>query len=416
MSIRLRGLAAAGALLLFSALASASTRLTLEEALGAILQHNPEIATARQQRAIAAAEVRVAGMRPNPEAAISTGNWQSRTGATSRGTAAQLGLSQLVELPAVRASRARAAQHGVSAADFNADGVRVDVGFDARTAFFDLLKRQEDGRLAAENLALLTAIQARVRSRVAVGEAPKLELVRAESEVLAARTAAESANLQIEEARGLLRRLSGNALPPQFEAVGSLPALPALPEFSMLQQQLLDANPRLKALNAEYDRMRARVDHERALRTPQPTISLMQAQDPETRQTLVGVGLPLPLWNRREGQIALAQSHADLALTQIDAQRAQLLRELDAAYARASIMQRQVQTFEGGLLASAEAALKVAESAWRFGERGFLEVLDAQRTLRSVRRDYNQARFERHAAWMALERLQGKDPFGKDKL
>lgn len=416
MSIRLRGLAAAGALLLFSALASASTRLTLEEALGAILQHNPEIATARQHRAIAAAEVRVAGMRPNPEATISTGNWQSRTGATSRGTAAQLGLSQLVELPAVRASRARAAQHGVSAADFNADGVRVDVGFDARTAFFDLLKRQEDGRLAAENLALLTAIQARVRSRVAVGEAPKLELVRAESEVLAARTAAESANLQIEEARGLLRRLSGNALPPQFEAVGSLPALPALPEFSMLQQQLLDANPRLKALNAEYDRMRARVDHERALRTPQPTISLMQAQDPETRQTLVGVGLPLPLWNRREGQIALAQSHADLALTQIDAQRAQLLRELDAAYARASIMQRQVQTFEGGLLASAEAALKVAESAWRFGERGFLEVLDAQRTLRSVRRDYNQARFERHAAWMALERLQGKDPFGKDKL
>ena len=339
-----------------------------------------------------------------------------RASATGRGEAGQLGLSQLVELPAVRASRTRAAQYGVSAADFNADWVRVDVGYDARVAFSDLLKRQEDGRLAAENLALLTAILSRVRSRVAVGEAPRLELVRAESEVLVARTAAESANLQIEEARGLLRRLAGNALPPQFEAIGSLPALPVLPEFSMLQQKLLDANPRLKALNAEYDRMRARVDHERALRTPQPTINLMQAQDPETRQTLVGVGFPLPLWNRREGQIALAQSNADLALTQIDAQRAQLLRELDAAYARASIMQRQVQTFESGLLTSADAALKVAEAAWRFGERGFLEVLDAQRTLRSVRRDYNQARFERHAAWMALERLQGKDPFGKDNL
>jgi cobalt-zinc-cadmium efflux system outer membrane protein len=62
-------------------------------------------------------------------------------------------------------------------------------------------------------------------------------------------------------------------------------------------------------------------------------------------------------------------------------------------------------------LRSAETALQVAEAAYRFGERGFLDVLDAQRTLRVVRSDYNQARFDRFTAWLDIERLRARNPF-----
>ena len=147
-----------------------------------------------------------------------------------------------------------------------------------------------------------------------------------------------------------------------------------------------------------------------------PTLRVIESRDPESRQTLFGVSLPLPLWNRREGQIAQAEAGIDLADAQLETQRAQLLRELDSAYARLSIMQRQLQTFEAGLLRSAEHALQVAEAAYRFGERGFLEVLDAQRTLRAVRTEYNQARFERHAAWLDIQRLLGRNPFDRSLL
>ena len=129
------------------------------------------------------------------------------------------------------------------------------------------------------------------------------------------------------------------------------------------------------------------------------------------RATSVGVSLSVPLWNRREGPIAQAQAGVSLAAAQAERERANLLRELDSAHARFGIAQRQVQTFEAGLLKSAEAALEVAEAAYRFGERSFLEVLDAQRTLRTVRADYNQARFDRLAAWLDLERLRARDPF-----
>jgi len=50
----------------------------------------------------------------------------------------------------------------------------------------------------------------------------------------------------------------------------------------------------------------------------------------------------------------------------------------------------------------------VAEAAYRFGERGILEVLDAQRVLRSVRADVLQARFQVQAARVGLEQLAAR--------
>ena len=45
----------------------------------------------------------------------------------------------------------------------------------------------------------------------------------------------------------------------------------------------------------------------------------------------------------------------------------------------------QVVALESGILKQAEAAVKVVEAAYRFGERGFLDVLDARRVFRAAR-------------------------------
>jgi cobalt-zinc-cadmium efflux system outer membrane protein len=60
------------------------------------------------------------------------------------------------------------------------------------------------------------------------------------------------------------------------------------------------------------------------------------------------------------------------------------------------------------VLKEAEAALRVAEAAYRFGERGILDVLDAQRVLRTVRADLLQARYQQQAARITLEQLSGR--------
>lgn len=385
--------------------------LGLDAFLALVEQHNPELAAAREQRALAQAGALTARAYPNPELELGTGPWRSRVGGAN-GTASQIGFSQPIELPSVRDARIGAALAGVTATEASVLAARLAIGYQARQAFADFFRRAEDERIARENAELLAQTRNRVAARVAVGEAPRFELVRAEAEALAAQNALAASRLRSDESRAFLRRLAGNALPASFEPAGAPPAPPLeLPSLAGLQAEVLAVHPALQALEAERERARRRHELERALRAPQPSLRLGESRDPEMRASSVGLTLTVPLWNRREGPIAEARAAIDLATAQLERERAGLLRELDSAHARFSIAQRQLQTFEAGLLKSAETALQVAEAAYRFGERSFLEVLDAQRTLRAVRSDYNQSRYERLAAWLDLERLRARDPF-----
>ncbi len=395
-------------------LAQKPVDLDLAAFLARVEAHNPELVAAQQQRAIADAESQVSRAYPNPELELGTGPWRSRVGAAN-GNASGIGITQAIELPSVRSSRIGAADAGIASADAYVKSVRLSIGFQARQAYADVLRRQEDVRIARESAELLAQTSDRVLKRVEVGEAPRFELVRAEAEALVAQNATETSRLRLQESLATLRSLTGNALPTQVE-LRDEPQVPGeVPPFAALQAEVVAAHPTLRGLAAEQERARQHLGQERALRAPQPAIRLSESRDPEMRSTMLGVTLSIPLWNRREGQVARALASIELAGAQLEQQRVQLLRELDSAQARFSIAQRKIQTFEAGLLRSAETSLRVAEAAYRFGERSFLEVLDAQRTLRIVRSDYNGAQFDRLAAWLDIERLRARNPFETDR-
>ena len=80
----------------------------LDRFLALVERHNPELAAARQQRVLADAEVLVARAYPNPELELGAGPWRSRVGGAS-GTASQVGVTQPIGLPSVRAPRIGAA-------------------------------------------------------------------------------------------------------------------------------------------------------------------------------------------------------------------------------------------------------------------------------------------------------------------
>jgi cobalt-zinc-cadmium efflux system outer membrane protein len=68
----------------------------------------------------------------------------------------------------------------------------------------------------------------------------------------------------------------------------------------------------------------------------------------------------------------------------------------------------RIEALSQGSMREAEAAVRVAQAAYRFGERGILDVLDAQRLLRGVRADMIQARFQLQEARIKLDQLVGQ--------
>jgi len=92
----------------------------------------------------------------------------------------------------------------------------------------------------------------------------------------------------------------------------------------------------------------------------------------------------------------------------LDGRRAELRQQLQHAWQALAIARLRVQALSEGVVLDAEAALKVAQAAYRYGERGILDVLDAQRVLRSARLNLLEARFQSQAARIELETLAGR--------
>jgi cobalt-zinc-cadmium efflux system outer membrane protein len=382
---------------------------TLPEVLKLALASNPGVAVVAAQREAAEAGRITARAYPNPSVELGGGPSRGRQPGVVNGQYLAFGLSQPLEYPGLRDARSRTADAGVAYATAGVDAFRINLHAAVQTAFYEVLRREAEVALAREDTEILRSARNRVEVRVQTGEAPRFDLIRADAEQLNAVKTQETAALRVMQARASLSRLVG-ALPRDYRVRGDLPAEKPLPALETMQAQLLAASPEFARAAAELKQAELRLEVEREQRLPPVTLVAGTDQDPDRRNLMLGLSVPLPLWNRREGPIAEAVAAVAGARARVDDLRLALTQELEIAYQRYFINQRQVATFESGLLKQSEAALKVAEAAYRFGERGILDYLDAQRTYRSVRGDYLNARYELHYARIDIDRLRAVEP------
>ncbi|MNN23989.1 Cobalt-zinc-cadmium resistance protein CzcC precursor [compost metagenome] len=120
--------------------------------------------------------------------------------------------------------------------------------------------------------------------------------------------------------------------------------------------------------------------------------------------------MTIPLWDRRRGPVGEATAQATQAQSALEMREFELTQELETAYRQYEITQAQVTALESGIVREAESALGVAESAYRFGERGILDYLDAQRVLRGARNELIAAQYELQLAAIQIEKLMSAAP------
>lgn len=371
----------------------------------------------RDSPALAAARARVAGAdagrttaraRPNPELEFQAGR-QSASGGAIPGASGAIGVLQPLERGALREARLDAATALAETVRAEATVLERDRLAELELRYVDVLRLQAAARLAVEDLTTAEQIRSRVQVRVSTGEAPRFELIRADTERLNAQRAVQAAAARVDLARAELRRLVGPGLPVVFSIAGSIDEpVPAPPALESLRAAMQARHPELVAARASVRNAEARVALEQQRRRPAFAVRASVDRVPETVDTRIGLVVQLPVFDRREGPIAEATADVERARFELADRSLQLEQSLDAAWQRYRIALEQVAAYESGLLREAEAALRVAEAAYRFGERGILDYLDAQRTLRTLRNELNATRFELRAARVELERLRAE--------
>ncbi|HMM71167.1 MAG TPA: TolC family protein [Rhodocyclaceae bacterium] len=383
----------------------AAERYTVDQLIAMALSSNALLGAVRTDIDISQAEAVIAGAYPNPEIEIMGGERTARGPALTPGSTQSFAFSQRLDYPSQREARREVASAGISIARASAQTFEVELVTRLKQGFYAVIRHESELRAAREDLDLAQAIRDRVEVRVQVGEAPRYELIRADTELQNAQKNADSAALRLAQAKLRLRSVVGSALPERFDVDGSLVEELKLPGIDQLRQRMLERNPELARLRAEVERSRRVLELENLRRMPDVSLKLARDRDPEYEAHRIGLAVSIPLFDRRQGQIAQAGALSERSRIALQGRIFELEQFLDAAYRQYELSRTQVAALESGIVRQAEAALRVAEAAYRFGERGILDVLDAQRVFRAARNELISARYELMSALAEIERI-----------
>jgi cobalt-zinc-cadmium efflux system outer membrane protein len=320
-----------------------------------------------------------------------------------------LQLSQPIELGGKRRARIQAAERGRDAASADFDTKRSEIRAAVITAFFEVLAAQERVRLAQDSAGLAQRATTVAARRVAAGKVSPVEETKARVAEAGVRLELMQSKSELASARKRLTALWGN-LNPRFErAEGQLDALPALPELAGLSMRLADA-PALNRARFEVDRRQALAQLERSRRTPDVTVSMgvKRSEELGRNQAIVGVSIPLPVFDWNRGNILESLRRTDKARDEFAATEIRLDSELAQAYEKLSTSRQEVDSLQKEVLPGAQSAYDAATKGFEFGKFGFLDVLDAQRTLLQAKSQYLRALSEAHRAAAEIDRVLGE--------
>lgn len=384
----------------------AAVQVTLDQLTRVVLSHNPLLRSAQFSVEGARAGVRTASALVNPKIEMQQGQWQPS--GLNRQPVRGWTVAQPIENPLTRSARIDAAESGLKVSGQQLAITRNDLAAQVRTRAYEALLYQSEAETAGDTLALLEQVRDRIRVRVETGEAPRYEMIKADAEVIHARERQQSAQLQAQQAMLEINRLAAGQLPVRWRLSASFHEDVELPDVAQLQAQAEQHNPELIGLKHELERAQAQLRVAQAGRWPGVELRYTENQEPDVRQSVWGVVVQVPLLDQRQGPVAEAQAEVDRIRTRLEGRRNELQQQVVLGWRALQMARLRVEALGQGVIREAEAALRVAQAAYRFGERGILDVLDAQRVLRGVRSDLLQARYQLHAARIALDQLAGR--------
>lgn len=379
------------------------TSLTLDEAIRLALEHSPTVAAARREIEATEGQILQGSLRPNPDIAYAAEDMRH----ASRSSTAQLDIP--IETAGKREARIEAAQRGriVAVSDLGSAQLRLRAAVTA--AFFDVLAAQELTALAKQTVLLAQRATDIASKRVTAGKVSPVEETRARVAEAGVRVSLLQAESQLRNARHRLSGLWGNPEPRFTEVSGELDRLMASPDLEVVQRRLA-ASPLLERAQRELERRRSLVSLEQRRAVPDVSFSLgMKRQETLSGdQVLVGVKVPLPVFNRNQGNLLEALRREDKAREELRAVRVSLSSEALQALERVGARRDEVELLRRDLVPGAQSAYEAATIGFENGKFSFLEVLDAQRTYFSAKSQYLTALAAFHRAQTELESLLGQ--------
>ena len=369
--------------------------LTAETAVAWALQHNPELAVARKQRGIAEANVVIARTYPfNPM-------FQTLTmGVNGHDVTNHVFTENLIrielELRGQRKIRKDAASAAMSRVEWEIAAYELNVAVRTLRAFNAFVYRQDKVRLLEDTIKLQEQTVQKVKLLSDQGKLKPADVMLAGSDLVEAKAQRGPAHALLVAAWNDLRRVLGTDREiSSFK--GRLEADTSIEDAEELTRQALANRPEIHAFEHAVVEADQRARLEVANRFGNPAIGPAM-EDNETRTWFVGVSLqyPLPLVNRKKGEIMLRVAERDKLFA--DKRRVEIQATLDvkAALARLGEAHKWAKYFGSESLPVLQKTMEDFGKLFDAAEPSvdMLRLIDARRRLLRARDGYLDALWE----------------------
>lgn len=396
--------------------------MTLDQVVGEAVSRNLRLLSERFNISIAEARLIQARLRPNPVLSVG-GNYLDVLGAgfTSGGSAAgptelNARIDYLVERGQKRQERIAVAEAARAVAQLEVLNSTRTLILDVQRAFVDVLLAKENFVIATETLDGFDRIVVVNRTRVNSGDLARVELVRSEIAALQFRNQVRQAELRLRTAKNRLQALMGRTvLAREFDISGEMRRDRLALQQAEILNLALSTRPDLSALRRDQARSLAELRLQLAQGKIDYTVGSSYNRQlnvgPGQRGDSVGVflSLPLPIYNRNQGEIERAKQEQAQIEARIRSLEQEIAAEVANAYEQFTTASTLLQTIEEDMLQQSKRVREVIEFSYRRGEATFIELLDAQRTLNDTIQGLYEARAEYAKSLFSIESITAKD-------
>lgn len=378
--------------------ASGPVKITLDEAIQLALQHNHNLLAQRTTIQQSEAEEITANLRPNPTI---FGDWDylpifspsSWTGTYLHdSTEADLGISYLFE-------RGQKRQHRLQAARDVTAQTRSLVADNERTLTFNIASQFVTVQLAESTLDLAEKDVKSFRQTVEIGQSSynaggisEDDFLKIKIQLLQFETDYQQALLARVQGLADLRNMLGfESVPADYDVAGPFEYQPLNASLEDLQMKAVENRPDLRAAQQGVTAATSQWELQKAIGKQDVTGQFNYSHVNAINAGSFFVSVPLPIFNRNQGEIARARYAITQSQEQEQVASQQVMTDVHDAYEILRENDQVVRLYLSGYLKAADDDRDISEYAYHRGGASLLDFLDAERSYRATQLGYRQA-------------------------
>ncbi|WP_367865800.1 TolC family protein [Pedobacter sp. WC2423] len=404
-----------------AAQATDTLKISLPEAEKLFIQNNYQLIAQNYQTDQARAEIITAKLFDNPELNVETQLYNSKTKRffeTSKTNGEyQASISQLVKLAGKRNKNIQLAKSGVKLAEYQYFDLMRTLRFNLRSNFYKTYFAQQSAKLYQQQISSLQKLLSASEQQLKMGNIAMKDIIRIKSLVYSLQTEYNNLENSIEDMETDLKLMTNLKPDTNLQLVMDPSEEQGYQLDKAVYTNLLDSartnRADLKMTQTGIDYAQKALSVQKANAVPDVQFSLtydLQGSYPNN-YTGLGMHIPLPLFNRNQGEIKKAKIAIDAGKNQLNQQESALQNEVFNSYKSALRTESLYKGFDKNFSTDFDKLIGEVIKNFKSRNLSLLEFMDFYDSYKESTLQMNDLKYQRMNAKEEINYVTGTTIF-----